>query len=314
MGSNAFVLKNPEVALTYNIKTKKVYGGSGGMLLLDKLTRKENTKDILKSLGWEFLMQVPSISSFWNQTVIKGLFGGKIKNNRDLLKVYFASSYRIKNIETTLLLKLLADLKGSNHPISTVKKALQVGVDRQNTFLNFFHFMGYPHATDLLGQAFLLKQKIDFSWSHKRLDNCHAQWTKEIILLSAKYVPNECINYDPVLLTSLSKGYFTVLSEKLSFYIEGKELQHCIYTSGDYWQRVKERKSLVLKYADPGSSTERGTAEITFNGDGLMVRQFFGRCNTGLSNEASKRLKSYLAKHKLALCTLLKTNQNSTGL
>lgn len=143
---------------------------------------------------------------------------------------------------------------------------------------------------DLVKQANILGEKIDFTWSAKRLEAVHNEWTKKIMAVEIDMIGDYTLPYGEV---DLPKGVRLLRTQK-EIFAEGALMKHCIYTN--YWSSIKEGRYMVLHNDD-----ENYTIGLRYyrsgednNGPKLHLDQAFGIGNRENKWEDALFIKQYL--------------------
>lgn len=215
-------------------------------------------------------------------------------NNKIMLQSYIYASYV---------------LKSSSNPERDYKKLI--------------HFLTFKHATDLINECVILNEKINLSWSHKRLSELHTVFSKRITEVKALFEEKVTLTYTDNPFNTINNS-FKLLTNSTEFLYEGTEMHHCLY-SNNYFSKATRKECFILKY----SGNDRGTAEVRIDGivsfthmlealktntnyyfapipeDGVSedeinyvkysIAQFRGLRNKSLSEEATAELRNLLA-------------------
>lgn len=88
---------------------------------------------------------------------------------------------------------------------------------------------------DVIKQAKILGERIDFSWSDKRLEAEHQRMTKLIMALEVGMLDDYACDY--LVDLGLPEGV-TVLDTRRKVFEEGTMMRHCIYTN--YWTEIQK--------------------------------------------------------------------------
>ena len=272
----------------YDYKTKKSTK-IGSLAYLIKMILKDTNLSRKMSLDWLLNTQLVSIDTLhkFTDSITKDLLLGKITNEKELLKRYLKLTLGTKkNIPIELFIKeFKSDFKSSDIEQNRYyKKEMLFAVNYENFILNYKTFkekIDFQLYDDLIHDAFLLKKKIDFTWSVRKVHEVHSRWSKEItaIKVSSLQKNNVLIKYKNTL--EFPKG-IKILDSKKSFYEEGEEMKHCIF-SNDYFDKAKKKQSILLSYR----RLEKGTAEIKLNEESEpKIVQFNGTRNKTLNDKS----------------------------
>ncbi len=231
------------------------------------------------SMNWNFLE--PCCKGFITKSILEKIFKGKVTNSRDVFKEY-AKSVRVKASTEWLY------------------RAAKIGLSKKD--LNYYasvadnidHFLQYyvenhginPHFRDLVNQFIILDKKINFRWSQKRILQEHTEATKILMEFEIGKLSEEKIEYPEL---KIPNGFELIDNQKRA-YIEGKTMNHCVYTN--YWKRIErgEYVALHVKHGD-----ENATLGLSIDSDRkLKLNQLYSYRNSQVSPAIRKVCEDWL--------------------
>jgi hypothetical protein len=117
---------------------------------------------------------------------------------------------------------------------------------------HFFEFIKSKRAFhndiyDMVNQCNILKEKIDFTWSDRKLKDIHQKWTARIMDIKKKYISEEIyysIEKIREAINWLQSNEIRLISNSLELFAEGTYQHHCVYTN--YNHRVKKADYFVM--------------------------------------------------------------------
>ena len=252
---------------------------------------------ILTHLKIDWLTSNLYMTNFMTKTILGKIIVGKITNPEDLFKAVVKSN-RLK-CSHSLLRQVTTDINLSKIDIL---RASQIAED-----LN--HWLEYKKQlkdnvsiitqdmSDLEQQALILNKKINYRWSVKRVQEVHKEWTKLIMDEEMKTIEDVMID-DIHDLDVFTPKEYTLLKSKKEIFLEGKIMNHCIYTN--YWNRIKDKRYLVYHIR---KGEQEGTLGIHINlndkTNSLSVDQIRSRHNASVTSDIvdeAKQFVSYLSK------------------
>lgn len=244
------------------------------------------------------IFQIPFISDVFNylrcnwlnqklypyvtKTILEKIIAGKITNNYDVVRAYFkmmkinaSPSLFIELINKTdinksYFLRQMCVAKDINHLMEYIIKR-KTDVSREFAINSYI-------IDDMIQEAMILDEKIDFKWSVNKLNEVHKKWTQEIMR-------HEIDALDDVAVESLDKfdkytpkGFKLLKTQKEVFY-EGRTMNHCVYTG--YWTTIKNGRYLAYHIEING---EQATLGINVD-QKLSFNQCFSFYNRPISTE-----------------------------
>lgn len=209
-----------------------------------------------------------SKNNFYNKTILSLVWGKKITNPEDLIKIYTKRILQVKNITWTRIRKLLN--KGY-HPLIGDKRLLRAvdeWVNDPNLFIDKVVSLDRNEAEYLSDYLVYVKQIAALQiksnvakWSLKRMLNEHNKLSNVLMELEIDEKDDEPI-FSDVYNTYLPKNIRCrfINTEKLCF-IEGSSMHNCIYTN--YWGAIGSLNYLAISIDDKVYG--RATLGIRYN-------------------------------------------------
>lgn len=235
-----------------------------------------NIKELYKHLNFNWLND--KLEGYITKSILEKMLTGKITNNLDLVKAYvrvmkLKCSYKflysvIINTSNSkpYILRLMSVAKDQDHLL----KYLMTSAN-DDTF--------NPVIYDIVKQAMILDKKIDFNWSIKRMEEEHNKWTNELMDIEIKNMEDEtAINTIPYL--EFKYPGFKLLTTKKEVYIEGKTMNHCVYTN--YWSEILNGRYLVYHISH---NNEEATLGLSIQKDKIVFNQCTSKRNSSISEE-----------------------------
>lgn len=226
--------------------------------------------------------------------ITKGIFekmvAGKITNNTEVVKAYFKAMHI--NASPANFLKLI--------DVSSMSKQdflRQMVVAKDINHLIEYYYECATIETkdytrnqlicDMIQEALILEEKIDFKWSTNRLREIHKEWTM-------KLMEAEINTLDDVILEYVNKfdrytpEEFKLLKTQKEVFFEGKTMNHCVYTS--YWESIKAGRYLAYHVTHGG---EEATLGINIYTDKLSYNQCYTRYNGAISQGMQLKVREF---------------------
>ena len=244
---------------------------------------------VLKHLGMEWFEY--KMYKYLTKGLFEKMLRGDITNPMDYCKAYL-KAVRMKNVSP----KLFYDAIRSEHVNKfDIFSAVEVAKD-PNHYLERVpikynggeNYIFNVMTQDLVKQAIILGRKIDFLWSEKRMKAEHDAWTKEIMDMEGE-------NIDDTPLTNLRKfelmDGMTLLDSQKKVWMEGKLMNHCIYTN--YWYSIKNGtyNAYHIEVDD-----EIATLGVNIFEDGkIHFNQMYGHRNSAVSDTLKARIMNWMA-------------------
>lgn len=211
---------------------------------------------------------------FLTKSTLEKMIAGKITNSLEVVAAYF-KSVRIK-LSPALFMKIINQENSSGLNKEAFLRDAYVAKDVDN-MMKYFYLSAakdrYDISTilhDMVQEALILGEKIDFKWSLNKLKEVHKHWTRKIMSVELETMKDEPIpnvnkfdRYTP--------KRFKLLKTKKEVFYEGSTMDHCVYTA--YWNSMQRGSYLAYHiklgaeeatlgvYVTPGSKDHK----ITFN-------------------------------------------------
>ena len=245
---------------------------------------------IFTYMNWNFTD--PALYGYITKGILTNLFKGKITNNKDLLK-YYCKSVRI-NCSYDLLQKAICT---SGHQSLDKMNFYRYAIVAKNVdhFLERFlaekNILRNTNITDLVAQYLILKKKIDFKWSDKRIAEEHKAATK--IIMDEELLHLEDIEVEYPTLSFPEEAKFIPLDSLKKIYNEGSTMGHCLYTN--YWGNIKSMSYLAYHII---AGNEEATLGCSFYSGKISLNQCYGRHNTEVSDKMKNIYEKFLECNK----------------
>lgn len=151
------------------------------------------------------------------------------------------SIYRYDSLKSAFMI-----LKQSNNPERDYKYLLP--------------FLSFKFRRELSEQCMLLGEKINLSWSEKRLMETHNLFSQRITEIKSMFHDNTVLKYKEDPFSDLNRN-FKLLRTSNEYLFEGTEMRHCLF-SNDYFSKSKRKECFILTY---NNGEVRGTAQISIS-------------------------------------------------
>lgn len=287
---NYFISPTLEGYIIYN-KTEKKYIEKQGVSIMHAYFNKFQKE----RLDWFMLSKdYRTIQFFFKlKSVRKAIFLDKITNTDQLIKTYLSSQGLSK-----LPRKPFLDGSIDITHLHTVCSCIRKSSNKERDLPYFYGDYNFNHILpDLINLSGILGEKINYTWSEKRMVEEHNRMSKEVKKLKMMLLDKKEINY---LHPFPENKYFTLLTNVHEFLEEGDDIKHCVFSS-NYFERAFNKSIIILSYKD---GDERGTAEIMFNKTSHKEKEYFeitpyiaqfrGKYNAPISDKANDILKSFI--------------------
>lgn len=252
MGAKLYLKRGLKRGFTFDRKTGKVsiwFGGS-----MDKF---RHLTEFLEAYQLEWVVN-EGFNTWLTKTLFEKILAKTITNPTDAAKFIIQANRLGKHIPPKKL-KDYIRRGGNKNELLRVKDVL---VDLVPYIDNYRNANGH-FLDDLIVQAKALGKKFDITWSRKRLNQLHSDWTKEIMEYEAAELVDEDIDWD----LPLPEGV-TLLKTRKEVFKEGTIMNHCIYTN--YWDRIKRKTYIALHITHKDTEATAGI-EIEFDEGKLIV-------------------------------------------
>ena len=215
--------------------------------------------------------------------VTKGIFekmiAGKITNNTEVIKAYFKAMHI--NASPALFIKLI---ESSGIAKQEFLRTAAVAKDVN-------HYMDYDRVHilhDMIQEALVLDEKIDFKWSTNRLREVHKEWTEKIMEAEINTTDDNVLEHVAKFDKYTPEGFKLLKTQREVFY-EGSNMKHCVYTA--YWESIK-RGSYLAYHVTLGE--EEATLGVNIYGEDIVYNQCYTRYNQGVSVNMQVKVKAFV--------------------
>jgi len=226
--------------------------------------------------------------------VTKGIFEkmvkGTVSNNNDIVKAYFKAMHI--NASPSLFLKLIT--------VSSMSKQdflRQMSIAKDvNHLIEYYYGCATSESKDyirnqlihdMIQEAHILEEKIDFKWSTSRLREVHKEWTIKIMEAEVNSLDDVTLEYVDKFDRYTPEG-FKLLKTQKEVFSEGKVMNHCVYTS--YWESIKAGRYLAYHVTH---GDEEATLGINIYNDKLVYNQCYTRYNQSISQGMALKVKEF---------------------
>lgn len=232
---------------------------------------------ILKHLKIDWLINNLYMTNFITKTILGKIIIGKITNPEDLFKAIVKSN-RLK-CSPNLLREVATSTNFSKIDLvkaSVIAEDLNHWLDYKKRITEEYN-LNKQDMIDLETQALILEKKINYNWSNKRMQSMHTEWTKLIMDEEMKEMQDVTIE-DIYTLDEFTPKEYTLLKTNKEVFLEGKMMNHCIYTN--YWRRIYVKEYLVYHINKNG---EEATLGININVNNITLDQIRSKHNSSVS-------------------------------
>ena len=165
-----------------------------------------------------------------------------------------------------------------------------------NHFFDFFTNMkeiyDRQNLYDLINQAIILEEKINFLWSEKRMNSEHERFTSIIMDYEAEDLSEEPLEFLQPIKNIVPEG-FELIDNQKELYKEGSMMKHCVYTN--YWSMVVSKSYVVLKTSYEGKNYTIGLNVRNHYGDNFKLNQVYGKRNTPAPDAVISKVKDLVS-------------------
>lgn len=229
-----------------------------------------------------------------NNTILKAMLKGKITNPRLLLQRYLNTSLGKKyNLEYERIYQKLKNTSDyftirehaskSLYFTNPTEYLIYIMDEAVNDKLN----ADFYTIEDMITQAKILNKKINLSWSSKRLNEVHSEWTREIMSYEINQLEQKEYYSDVEL--DFRHSNLELITNKVDLFKEGSEMKHCVYTN--YNSRVEAKRYFVFKYT---RGSVRATVGIRYDLVNAELDQMYGIGNSHISDNDKSYVKMWL--------------------
>jgi len=202
-----------------------------------------------------------SLQSLLTLPLLKRIVKGKLTNPIDYVKSYLKTSpYRKLDISP----KVFYDTLTGNINISNIKSfrnILEYSTNANHALteiLSKAKSTYLPLINDIYNQAAMLDKRVNPMWSEKRMQEVHAEWTREVMGMQLKCLDKVAYNY-PEGFDKIKLDSVELVKDNLELFEEGTVMKHCVYSN--YHNIVANYNYFVLRY---NNGNVRATVGINF--------------------------------------------------
>jgi hypothetical protein len=248
--------------------------------------------DMVKMFKFDWYSSLSSaLKTIMTKSLLNRVIKGKITNPRDLVKAYIkTSSYRTIDIAPETFFKYFNN-SNATAPIA-VRRHLEYST---NPELSLQRASQYNYTLeDMYRQAAILNEKVNPTWSDKRMAEVHYEWTRRIMELSIKELKPYSYDYN-VDSIDFPEG-ISIINTNLELFEEGTTMKHCVYTNYEYQTRSKNY--FVLRYNRNGVRATVGiNLHHRYSGDSCdaYIDQMYSIANSAVPNEDREYVENWLA-------------------
>lgn len=307
-------------SFSFNKQTKKITSTNVSLSnisfrtieIINQLLDTEWFSNIRKSENYN---KIP-IHIFCNKTILEHIWGKKVTNPEDLIKIYSKRILQLKNITWSrvrkslntdfyffrefFLLKIIDEYV--DNPNLLIDKITSFNSDDEFTHLNDYRDYFYQIAS--------LKIKSNVSkWSIRRLLEEHDKLSMQLMELEINQKDDKLI-FNDIYNKYLPKNIRCrfINTERLCF-SEGKSMSNCIYTN--YWNSIRNLTYFAVSIDD--NIYGRATLGITYrktrdNELVFYVDQIRGPHNENCSEDLSKIMNEWVSNNQDVLIELKEKN------
>lgn len=295
VNSGFFVKIYDKCGFTFNKETKKLKSWFG-----KPVTHYAHSFDsIFTSLGLEWVK--PVYYDLINRLTLEKILAKKITNPKELVRHYLNNTKKLKklNLSYKHYDKIINHLNSGNAgglSLFIINRGITVAKDGNNYLKYLVNNIDEKNKIlldsiykDMINQALILDDKIDFNWSKKRIEQVHTDWTIKLMKFKADKLSNTVINYEGLADLKIPYDGKLIQTEK-ELYVEGEVQKHCVYTN--YWSTVNRMMYFVVTINAP----ERITIGIdkSFIGDQFKISQIYGFKNKIVNRNIREEIVDWL--------------------
>jgi hypothetical protein len=240
--------------------------------------------DILKYFNIDWYDTLGNHKELMNKSILQKMINGKITNHRDYIKAYLKTSpYKNMAVSVELFYKTFKD---GYRSAKSSRKFLEYSTDI-NHALEMLQGETKNHVIhDLYDQAAMLDRRVNPTWSEKRMNEVHAQWTRDIMEIEIKSLKQVEYNYPEI---SLPEG-LSFITNNYELFQEGSAMKHCVYTN--YESRIKNKKYFTFRYIKDGVRATVGV-DRSYS-DEATFSQMYGIGNSSIDPEHIEPIKEFI--------------------
>ena len=147
---------------------------------------------------------------------------------------------------------------------------------------------------DLLKCAIKLDEKVDFTWSDKRLSLEHQRQNN---ILSLKAIDDKLQN--PIFNLNVNTGTIKLLNTERDVFLEGTNMHHCLYNC--YWNLIKDKKYIAFHMSSP----EDCTFSCTKRSNELVLDQIYLAYDKCVQSETKAIALDFISENKDEILSVL---------
>ena len=138
---------------------------------------------------------------------------------------------------------------------------------------------------DTCRMAQMVGEKVNCSWSLKRLTTEHDKWSKIVTQVLLESEPLIDLTVHPIFIEFAAHSGYTLLTTNHELISEGRNMNHCV---GTYSPSVNSGKSGIFRVYDH-------TLELRRSGNELSISQYMGYGNKSASIELHNKINELLS-------------------
>lgn len=246
---------------------------------------------VLKHLGHDWFEEKYAIF------LTKGLFEKLLTNKITNPLGFFEAWLKAQRIKASPRLVYKAIHEHNSTQLYSMMLKYSTVIEHMDQFL--IRYAGKDYDTvcsgdfiDLLDQAIILERKIDPKWSKRRIEEEHQKATREIMDLKLDSLDDRPIPELQEIKKLVESPYITLLDTERDVYMEGKIMNHCIYTN--YWSRIQSLSMLCFNVDFHGQT---GTLTIwpdSYGTDTYRIYDFRSKRNQEPGQDAKAHVERWL--------------------
>lgn len=247
-----------------------------------------NWLPIFEALQLEWTKQLPMVLlGRINKTMVAKVLGRKITNPETYAKTFLKMAKpSLQIVSAKLFLSVLKENALMVDQLYHLLEMLKVAKDPNYVLYNYKSLLT-NNTIDTVNQAKALQRIINFKWSTKRMEQVHAEWTREITAHLISFLNPETIAYEGIL--HLPEGW-KLLTTNEEVLQEGTEQSHCLFSN--YYSSIREYKYFAIRVEEP-----RCTIGITIGHRGnYIIQQVTGKRNKHVAQEFAQFAREVIAR------------------
>jgi hypothetical protein len=312
----SFIIKHTNATVRFNNKVFMSYACNGGLTLNLEvkgvefwfgLKFKNLPIDARRAFwdmaGAEWVTDLCNISEYFTDMLdnglVKRIVKGKITNREELVKAYLKTSpyYRGINIPAVPFMKMLLNrIQGPRDiaryiGVATNPESLMQQLVTTSAYQVMNKFADNTHHNlieDVITQALVLGEKINFDWSIARMNVVHTEWTLRIMKMEIDSVPEVSYDYKGTL--ELPEP-LTLIDNHKRLFEEGSTMKHCVYTN---YKTAVANKTMFIIHGDV-TSYPPFTVSVRRNNSGeFYMEQCYGVRNSQVNGNIRDYVKEWV--------------------